>query len=151
MFCLSQPVLIVSKLLSGIQRQASRVHNDYFFLFLNQNIIQCYGYSKELSHWDGSFEHPKQMVKMMDKKFCHFMLHTFWFIWMPVPVFQFSLCCNILFLSCCIAGQAYLTIINLNKCTSLFQLLCTLFENSVGPDQLASGCLANMTPCASTH
>ena len=29
------------------------------FLFLNQNI--CFGYSKELSLWDGSFEHPEQM------------------------------------------------------------------------------------------
>ena len=37
-----------------------------FFLFLNQNI--CYGYSKEPSHWDGSFEHPKHMFKLMDKK-----------------------------------------------------------------------------------
>ena len=33
---------------------------------LNQNL--CCGYSKEPSHWDGSFEHPKQMLKLMDKK-----------------------------------------------------------------------------------
>ena len=37
-----------------------------FFLFLNQNI--CCGYSKELSQWDGSFEHLKHMFKLMDKK-----------------------------------------------------------------------------------
>ena len=37
-----------------------------FFLFLNQNI--CCGYSEEPSPWDGSFEPPKQMLKMMGKK-----------------------------------------------------------------------------------
>ena len=37
-----------------------------FFLILNQNI--CCGYSKEPSHWDGSFEHPKHMFKLMGKK-----------------------------------------------------------------------------------
>ena len=33
---------------------------------LNQNI--CCGYSKEPSQWDGSFEHPKHMIKLMGKK-----------------------------------------------------------------------------------
>ena len=37
-----------------------------FFLFLNQNI--CCGYSKEPSQWVGSFEHPKHMFKLMNKK-----------------------------------------------------------------------------------
>ena len=37
-----------------------------FFLFLNQNI--CCGFSKEPSRWDGSFEHPKHMFKLMDQK-----------------------------------------------------------------------------------
>ena len=36
------------------------------FLFLNQNT--CCGYSKEPSQWDGSFEHPKHMLKLMGKK-----------------------------------------------------------------------------------
>ena len=36
------------------------------FLFLNQNI--CCGYSKEPSQRDGSFEHPKDMVKRIGKK-----------------------------------------------------------------------------------
>ena len=36
------------------------------FLFLNRNI--CCGYSKELSQWDGSFERPKHMWKLMGKK-----------------------------------------------------------------------------------
>ena len=44
-----------------------RAHNGkLFFLFLNQNIY-C-GYSKEPSHWDCSFEHPKHMFQLMDKK-----------------------------------------------------------------------------------
>ena len=37
-----------------------------YFLLLNQNIW-C-GYSKEPSQRDGSFEHPKHMFKLMDKK-----------------------------------------------------------------------------------
>ena len=36
------------------------------FLFLNPNKF-C-GYSKELSQWDGSFEHPKHMFKLMGKE-----------------------------------------------------------------------------------
>ena len=34
------------------------------FLFLNQNI--CCGYSKEPSQRDGSYEHPKQMLKLIN-------------------------------------------------------------------------------------
>ena len=37
-----------------------------FSLFLIQNI--CFGYSKESSQGDGSFEHPKHMLKLMGKK-----------------------------------------------------------------------------------
>ena len=37
-----------------------------FFLFFNQNI--CCLYSKEPSGWVGSFEHPKQMLKLIGKK-----------------------------------------------------------------------------------
>ena len=37
-----------------------------FFLFLKQNI--CCGYSKEPSQWNDSFEQPKDMCKLMDKK-----------------------------------------------------------------------------------
>ena len=35
-----------------------------YFLFLNQNI--CCGYSKEPSRSDGTFEHPEQMLKLID-------------------------------------------------------------------------------------
>ena len=34
-------------------------NESLIFLFLNQSI--CCDYSKELSQWDGSFEHPKHM------------------------------------------------------------------------------------------
>ena len=37
-----------------------------FFLFPNQSI--CYGYSKEPSQCDGSFEHPKHMFKLIGKE-----------------------------------------------------------------------------------
>ena len=44
-----------------------RVFNLFFFiLFLNKNI--CCGYSKEPSQWDGAFEHPKHMFKLVGKK-----------------------------------------------------------------------------------
>ena len=42
------------------------VYLKIIFLFLNQN--RCCGYSKEPSQWDGSFDHPKHMFKLMDKK-----------------------------------------------------------------------------------
>ena len=37
-----------------------------FFLFVNQNI--CCGYSKYPSQWDGSFENPKHLFKLMGKE-----------------------------------------------------------------------------------
>ena len=46
------------------------------YLFLNQNI--CFGYSKELPKSDGSFEHPKHMLKIKGKKkIYNFMLKYF--------------------------------------------------------------------------
>ena len=41
-------------------------NENLIFLFLNLNI--CCGYSKEPSQWDGSFEHPKHMLRCMGKK-----------------------------------------------------------------------------------
>ena len=64
--CERQEVLsqLKSQILSDPQ---IRVRNwKVFFLFLNQNT--CCGYSKEPYRCDGSFEHPKQMFKLMDKK-----------------------------------------------------------------------------------
>ena len=42
------------------------LRSQFFFIFPNQNI--CYGYSKEPSQRDGSFEHPKNLLKLMGKK-----------------------------------------------------------------------------------
>ena len=64
------------------------------FLFLNQNI--CCGYSKEPSQWDGSFKHPKHMLKVMGKKIFTISHRIFLF----KPVLPSWLSCNqkILFL-----------------------------------------------------
>ena len=49
-----------------------------FFFFLNQII--CCGYSKEPSQWDGSFEHPKHLLKLIGKKIFTILPWNFWFI-----------------------------------------------------------------------
>ena len=54
-------------------------NENLIFLFLNQNI--CCGYSKEPSQWDGSFEHPKHMLKLMGKKIFTVLHWIFLFIW----------------------------------------------------------------------
>ena len=46
--------------------QISVCNQKIIFLFLYQNM--CCGYSKELSQWDGSFEHPKHMLTLTAKK-----------------------------------------------------------------------------------
>ena len=50
------------------------VMKNYFFVYLNQNI--CCGYSKEPSQYDGSFEHPKLMIKRKVKKVIATLLST---------------------------------------------------------------------------
>ena len=50
-----------------------------FFLFLNQNI--CCGYSKEPSRQDGSFEHTKHMIKLIDKKIIAILRKLFLLNW----------------------------------------------------------------------
>ena len=63
----------------------SRVRTkNIIFLFLNQNM--CYGYSKEPSQWDGSFEHAKHVktdryeniYNFTLKKFAYLNLCTQW-------------------------------------------------------------------------
>ena len=49
---------------------------DLFF-----NEIICCGYSKEPSQWDGSFEHPKHMLKIMGKKIFTILRWQFLFIY----------------------------------------------------------------------
>ena len=52
---------------SGLTDLKLRVRiGKLFSLFLILNI--CCGYSKEPSHCDGSFEHPKHMFELMGKK-----------------------------------------------------------------------------------
>ena len=57
-----------------------RVHDRWIiFLFLNQNI--CYGYlKKEPSQWNGSFEDPKHVLKMMSKQIFTILRWKFLFI-----------------------------------------------------------------------
>ena len=45
------------------------------FLFFNQNI--CWGYSKEPSQWDGSFEHPKHMLNLWVIRYLQFYAEIF--------------------------------------------------------------------------
>ena len=61
------------------------------FLFLNQNI--CCRYSKELSQCDGSFEHRKFMLKLMDKKLFTFFCSKFCFNLIFFFLFK-NICCE---------------------------------------------------------
>ena len=58
--------------------QASRPECVIKNSFSYQNI--CCGYSKEPSQWDGSFEHQKHMLQLMDKKIFTFLHSIFFFI-----------------------------------------------------------------------
>ena len=71
-----------------------RVCDKYLiFLFLNQNI--CCGYSKEPSQWDGSFEHPKHMLKLVGKKIFTILRWKFLFIiWKTLVV---HICMSLLY------------------------------------------------------
>ena len=85
-----------------------------FFLFLKQNI--CCGYSKEPSHWDGSFEHPKHMYKLMDKKIIAILRWKILLNW-PYELYVKQTYENTFF-DC--SGSAHRNIIyNLNKFCSL--------------------------------
>ena len=56
----NKAITVLFELTSGVRTE------KLFFLLFNQNI--CCGYSKEPAQWDGSFEHPKNMLKLMGKK-----------------------------------------------------------------------------------
>ena len=49
-------------------------------IFLAVNFNMCFGWSKEPSHWDGSFKYPQHMFWFRNKKI-NFWLRTF--IWRP--------------------------------------------------------------------
>ena len=51
--------------------------------FLSISLNMCFGYSKEPSHLDGSFEYPQQMFWLRNKK-NNFQLRTL--IWVPVLI-----------------------------------------------------------------
>ena len=51
-----------------IKTQAPRKECVTEIIFLISQPNTCCGYSKEPSQRDGSFEHPKYMFKLMDKK-----------------------------------------------------------------------------------
>ena len=52
-----------------------RMHDKKYFSYFSTKT--CVGYSKEQSQRDGSFEHPKHMSKMMDKKIIEILLKFF--------------------------------------------------------------------------
>ena len=64
------------------------VSNPKNFLFLNQNI--CCGYSKEPSQRDGSFEQPKLMFKLKNKKIIAILRIKVVFIYIPMKAYTFS-------------------------------------------------------------
>ena len=49
---------------AGLQLRVRK--ENLILLFLNLNM--CCGYSKEPSQLNGSFEHPKHMLKLMSKE-----------------------------------------------------------------------------------
>ena len=59
--------------------QINRSNSRLFFLILKQNI--CSGCSKEPSQWDGSFEHPKLMLRLKLKKIIQFYMQCYLTIW----------------------------------------------------------------------
>ena len=74
-WCFTSRSIIFShvKLFFSVSGPQIRVCNRKLsFLFLNQNI--CCGYTKKTSRWDSSFEHPKHMFKLIDKKIIAFLL-----------------------------------------------------------------------------
>ena len=77
--------LMDKKLFTILQSNILLCWTKQNFLFLNQNI--CCGYSKEPSRWGGSFEHPKQMFKLMDKKiFTNLHLSGLVLSFLPLPL-----------------------------------------------------------------
>ena len=67
------------KYLGSCQAFSLRVHTKkLILLFLNQN--KCCGYSKEPSQWDGSFEQPKHVLKIMGMKIFTILRWKFLFV-----------------------------------------------------------------------
>ena len=54
---------------------SKKVQRKIAINFLSISLNMCFGYSKELSHCDGSFEYPQHMFWLRTKK-NNFQLHT---------------------------------------------------------------------------
>ena len=56
------------------KKNKNQRENENIFLLISFNIY--FGSSKELSHWDGSFEYPQHMFWLRNKKikFCYTLL-----------------------------------------------------------------------------
>ena len=80
-----------SKFWSQSQAPDKSAYLNYFFLFLYQNT--CFVYSKEPSQWDGSFEHPKHMFKLTEKKIITILGWRFLLNW-PYESSSTSKCCS---------------------------------------------------------
>ena len=61
---------------------------ENLIIFLPINLNMCFGCSKELSDWDGSFEYPQHMFWMRNKENI-FSIRTL--IWRPVVYFKSSI------------------------------------------------------------
>ena len=53
---------------SAYQKNIFLISLKHMLWVLKRTFSLCCGYSKEPSQWDGSFEHPKHMIKLMGKK-----------------------------------------------------------------------------------
>ena len=56
--------------------------NVNIFLSISKNI--CFGCSKELSHWDGSFEYPQHMFWLRNKKKYFSIMHSYLKAWIQI-------------------------------------------------------------------
>ena len=57
---------LVQIVCKGYRTFVKSAYQKLIFLVLNQNL--CCGHSKEPSLWDGSFEHPNNILKLVGKK-----------------------------------------------------------------------------------
>ena len=117
---------------------------EIIFLILNQSI--CWGYSKEPSQWEGSFEHPKHMFRLLGKKIFAFLRSKFLYNWTYGLLSQFFFrrykMCHIqslllLYIATCVSADLYLHSIRgsnnrLNEKTATRKTNDRLFDSQVG-------------------
>ena len=71
----SNKIIIIKTIVGFMIKKTIKCNSKITFHIFNQNI--WFRYSKESSQWEGSFEHPKQMLKLMSKKFSTVLSPTF--------------------------------------------------------------------------